>query len=161
LTHQVDAYGSYAFVHAGSQRKEAEEKKNAKPLVEYLGLGENLTLLAALDSTNGPVFTIIVAAAGVDIIDAKARRGKGNSLITNWFIPKLELLQSVASNIRLNGVAIQWSADITENAHIHVAKNLSGAVKSGVRCACWVTGEEKPRLTLGRVGVSGDAVWVN
>ena len=56
------------------------------------------------------------------IIDAKARRGKGNSLITNWFIPKLELLQSVVSNIRLNGVAIQWSADITENAHIHVAK---------------------------------------
>ncbi len=56
------------------------------------------------------------------IIDAKARRGKGNSLIANWFIPKLELLQSVVSNIQLNGVAIQWSADITENAHIHVAK---------------------------------------
>jgi hypothetical protein len=56
------------------------------------------------------------------IIDAKARRGKKSSLITNWFIPKLELLQSVVSNIRLNGVAIQWSADVTENAHIHVAK---------------------------------------
>ena len=56
------------------------------------------------------------------IIDAKARRGKGKSLITNWFIPKLELLQSVVSNIRLNGVAIQWSADVTENAHIYVAK---------------------------------------
>jgi hypothetical protein len=57
------------------------------------------------------------------IIDAKARRGKGNSLITNWHIPKLEFLQSVVANIRLNGVAIQWSADITENAHIYVAKN--------------------------------------
>jgi len=57
------------------------------------------------------------------IIDAKARRGKGNTLITNWHIPKLEFLQSVVANIRLNGVAIQWSADITENAHIYVAKN--------------------------------------
>jgi alcohol dehydrogenase class IV len=56
------------------------------------------------------------------IIDAKARQGKGNSLITNWFIPKLEVLQSVVSNIRLNDVEIQWSADITENAHIHVVK---------------------------------------
>lgn len=57
------------------------------------------------------------------IIDAKARRGKGNTLITNWHIPKLEFLQSVVANIRLNGVAIQWSADVTENAHIYVAKN--------------------------------------
>jgi len=57
------------------------------------------------------------------IIDAKARRGKGNSLIDNWFIPKLEFMQSVVSNIRLNGAASQWSADVTENAHIHVAKN--------------------------------------
>jgi hypothetical protein len=57
------------------------------------------------------------------IIDAKARRGKGNSLIDNWFIPKLEFMQSVVSNIRLNGAAVQWSVDITENAHIHVAKN--------------------------------------
>lgn len=61
------------------------------------------------------------------IIDAKARLGKGNSVITNWHIPKLEFLQSVVSNIRLNGVAIQWSADITENAHIHVAKKPAHA----------------------------------
>lgn len=57
------------------------------------------------------------------VIDAKAQCGKRNSLIDNWFIPKLEFMQSVVSNIRLNGAAAQWSADITENAHIHVAKN--------------------------------------
>lgn len=57
------------------------------------------------------------------IIEAKARRGKGNSVIDNWHIPKLEFLQSVVSNIRLNGVAIQWSADLTENAHISVVKD--------------------------------------
>ena len=57
------------------------------------------------------------------IIEAKARLGKGKAVIDNWFIPKLEFLQSVVSNIRLNGAAIQWSADITENAHISVVKD--------------------------------------
>jgi len=57
------------------------------------------------------------------IIDAKARRGKGSSLITNWYIPKLEFLQSVISSIKENGAAIQWSADTTEHAHIEVVKD--------------------------------------
>ena len=51
------------------------------------------------------------------IIDAGARRGKKN-VIENWYIPKLEFLQSVVPNIRDNGVAIQWSADTTEHAYI-------------------------------------------
>jgi Plavaka transposase len=55
------------------------------------------------------------------ILDAGARRGK-NGKIDNWHIPKLELFQSVVSNIRLNGVACQWSADFTEHAHIKVVK---------------------------------------
>lgn len=53
-------------------------------------------------------------------VDAKVRHGKANSLIDNWFIPKLEFMQSVVLNIWLNGAAAQWSADIT---HIHVTKN--------------------------------------
>jgi len=56
------------------------------------------------------------------ILDAGARRGK-KSAILNWYIPKLEFLQSVASNIRANGVAIQWSADVTEHAHITTIKD--------------------------------------
>jgi len=56
------------------------------------------------------------------VMAAGARRGKKNP-IENWFIPKLEFLQSVAMNTRYNGVACQWSADITENAHIHIVKD--------------------------------------
>jgi Plavaka transposase len=59
------------------------------------------------------------------IISAGARTGKGNRVIDNWFIPKLELLQSVTSNIRENGVAIQWSADVTERCHVTEVKDPS------------------------------------
>lgn len=60
------------------------------------------------------------------ILEAGARRGK-NGPITNWEIPKLEFLQSVVSNIRYNGVAIQWSADITERLHIPLVKDPARA----------------------------------
>ena len=56
------------------------------------------------------------------ITTAGARRGK-NGPIPNWFIPKLEFLQSVVLNIQYNGAAVQWSADVTENAHIRVVKD--------------------------------------
>lgn len=56
------------------------------------------------------------------IIASGSRRGKGNIPINNWHIPKLEFMQSVVTNIRQNGVPIQWSADMTEHAHIVVVK---------------------------------------
>ena len=56
------------------------------------------------------------------ILDAGARRGK-KSAIDNWYIPKLEFMQSVVFNIQQNGVAMQWSADVTEHAHIEVVKD--------------------------------------
>ena len=59
------------------------------------------------------------------IILAGARTGKGNKVIDNWYIPKLELLQSVTSNIRENGAAIQWSADVTEQCHVTEIKGPS------------------------------------
>ncbi|KAF8871276.1 hypothetical protein CPB84DRAFT_1818218 [Gymnopilus junonius] len=46
-----------------------------------------------------------------------------NGPINNWEIPKLEFLQSVVSNIHYNGIAIQWSADTTEFAHIPLVKD--------------------------------------
>ena len=52
------------------------------------------------------------------IISAGVRTGKRGKVIDNWFIPKLELLQSVSSNIRENGAAIQWTADTTERCHV-------------------------------------------
>jgi hypothetical protein len=56
------------------------------------------------------------------ILDAGARRGQ-KSTIDNWYIPKLEFFQSVVTNIRENGVAIQWSADTTEHANITTIKD--------------------------------------
>ena len=58
------------------------------------------------------------------IIAAGARWGKSH-VIDHWYIPKLEFLQSVVPSIRANGIALQWSADGTERAHIEVIKNPS------------------------------------
>lgn len=60
------------------------------------------------------------------ILDANARRGK-NGPINNWYIPKLEFLQSVVPHIKYNGVPIQWSADYTEHAHVEVIKDPARA----------------------------------
>ena len=64
------------------------------------------------------------------IIKAGARCGKGKKVINNWYIPKLEFLQSVVPSIRANGVAIQWSADLTEHAHITEIKNPARATNN-------------------------------
>ena len=57
------------------------------------------------------------------ILDARARVGKGGRPIENFDIPKLESMQSVAPQIILNGVPMQWSADVTEHAHITFVKD--------------------------------------
>jgi hypothetical protein len=64
------------------------------------------------------------------IIKAGARCGKGKKVIDNWYIPKLEFLQSVVPSIRANGVAIQWSADLTEHAHITEIKDPAQATNN-------------------------------
>ncbi|KAH7918086.1 hypothetical protein BV22DRAFT_1108450 [Leucogyrophana mollusca] len=61
------------------------------------------------------------------IIDAGARRGAKNKTIDNFYIPKLELLQSVVPSIRQVGSIVQWSADITEHAHITEIKDPARA----------------------------------
>lgn len=58
------------------------------------------------------------------IIASGARTGKKRT-VKRWEIPKLEFLQSVVPSIQGNGVPIQWSADITERAHITEIKNPS------------------------------------
>jgi len=57
------------------------------------------------------------------ILAANARQGKGNQPIDNWYIPKLELMQNIAPSICHSGVAIQWTADVTEHAHITEIKD--------------------------------------
>ena len=56
------------------------------------------------------------------IIDLEACQGKGWSVIENWHIPKLKLMQRVIPNIWANGVAMQWNADHMEHAHITKVK---------------------------------------
>ncbi|KAH9171632.1 hypothetical protein EDB89DRAFT_2070565 [Lactarius sanguifluus] len=52
------------------------------------------------------------------IVSAGVRIGKRKKVLKEWYIPKLELMQSVSSSIRENGAAIQWTADTTERCHI-------------------------------------------
>jgi hypothetical protein len=61
------------------------------------------------------------------ILEAGACQGQSNAPIDNWYIPKLEFLQSIVPNIRENGVSIQWSADVTEHAHITAIKDPARA----------------------------------
>jgi Plavaka transposase len=64
------------------------------------------------------------------ITDARLRVGKHGKPIEDWSIPKLELMQSVVPNVRANGVAIQWSADVTEHAHITEIKHPADATNN-------------------------------
>ena len=56
-----------------------------------------------------------------------AQVGKRNRAINDWHIPRLELMQSVVPNIQANGASIQFSADVTERAHITEIKNPAHA----------------------------------
>lgn len=51
------------------------------------------------------------------IIQAEARRG-AKGVKNDFNIPKLELLQSFARNVKDNGALIQYTADVTERLHI-------------------------------------------
>ena len=53
------------------------------------------------------------------ILQLGAQRGEGQkNPINNWQIPKLELMQSIVPSIQRSGVPSQWTADVTEHAHI-------------------------------------------
>ncbi|KAG1720475.1 hypothetical protein EDB19DRAFT_1898465 [Suillus lakei] len=57
------------------------------------------------------------------IIAAGVHQGKGSKTIDNWQIPKLELMQSIVTSIHNSSVIAQWSADVTEHAHITKVKD--------------------------------------
>jgi len=61
------------------------------------------------------------------VLNFGACRGKGSRIIDNWYIPKLELMQSFVPSIRNIGVAIQWTADVTEHAHVTEIKTPAEA----------------------------------
>lgn len=60
------------------------------------------------------------------VTNSGGRRGKHGPL-EHWQIPKLEWFQNVVPNIKANGVASQWSADMTEHEHIEVVKKPARA----------------------------------
>ncbi|KAF8546317.1 hypothetical protein OG21DRAFT_1427336, partial [Imleria badia] len=51
------------------------------------------------------------------IITAGGRQGS-NGPLKHWEIPKLELLQHVVPSICASGAVMQWTADVTEHAHV-------------------------------------------
>jgi hypothetical protein len=61
------------------------------------------------------------------ILDARVRLGSKKKPINNFQIPKLEMLHSVATSTRLQGVSIQWSADVTEHCNITLIKEPARA----------------------------------
>ncbi|KAG1842142.1 hypothetical protein F4604DRAFT_1939014 [Suillus subluteus] len=58
-----------------------------------------------------------------DIITSLGARMGTKKPIDNWFIPKLELMQSITASTCKVGALIQWSADTTEHAHISEIKD--------------------------------------
>ena len=56
------------------------------------------------------------------IITAGSRQGSSGPL-DHWQVPKLELLQHVAWSIRTSGAIMQWTADVTEHAHVTEIKH--------------------------------------
>ncbi|KAG1829540.1 hypothetical protein DFJ58DRAFT_848691 [Suillus subalutaceus] len=85
-------------------------------LVQSLRIDDNVLgrISAALDEFHANKHAII--AGGF-------RRGQRNRVIDNWFIPKIELMQSIVPSIRNSGVIMQWTADTTEHAHITEIKD--------------------------------------
>jgi len=56
------------------------------------------------------------------IITAGGRQGSRGPL-DHWEVPKLELLQHVVRSIRASGAIMQWTADVTEHAHVTEIKH--------------------------------------
>ncbi|KAG1816744.1 uncharacterized protein BJ212DRAFT_1299501 [Suillus subaureus] len=57
------------------------------------------------------------------IIAGGFHHSQHNRVIDNWFIPKIELMQSIVPSIRNSGVIMQWTTDTTEHAHITEIKD--------------------------------------
>ncbi|KAF9231959.1 hypothetical protein BU15DRAFT_90780 [Melanogaster broomeanus] len=64
------------------------------------------------------------------IISLGGRRGKKDVVLDNWYIPKLELMQSVVPSVSNSGSLLQWSADTTEHAHITLIKDPGDATNN-------------------------------
>ncbi|KAG1810405.1 uncharacterized protein HD556DRAFT_1428452 [Suillus plorans] len=64
---------------------------------------------------------LIVGAAPHVTMTLGAQTGTKKT-IDNWYIPKLELMQSITASTHKVGALIQWSVDATEHAHVSEIK---------------------------------------
>ncbi|KAI6121304.1 hypothetical protein F5141DRAFT_999730 [Pisolithus sp. B1] len=55
---------------------------------------------------------------------------KMKHVLKHWHIPKLKLMQSVAPSVKWVGSILQWSADMTEHAHIEVIKDPTSSTNN-------------------------------
>ncbi|KAG0708249.1 hypothetical protein DFH29DRAFT_979532 [Suillus ampliporus] len=69
-------------------------------------------LLASIDQS------LLTFHQNKDVIMTLGARTGTKKTINNWYIPKLELMQSITASTRKVGALIQWSVDATEHAHI-------------------------------------------
>lgn len=74
-------------------------------------------LLTSIDQS------LLIFHQNKDVIMSLGARMGTKKPIDNWYIPKLELMQSITASTRKVGALIQWSADATEHAHISKIKD--------------------------------------
>ncbi|KIJ08836.1 hypothetical protein PAXINDRAFT_36830, partial [Paxillus involutus ATCC 200175] len=83
------------------------------------------------------------------IISLGSRHGKKNVVLDNWYIPKLELMQSVMPSISNVGSLLQWPTDMTKHAHIMLIKDPGDATNHNnydPQICCFLDRVEKCRL---------------
>ena len=83
------------------------------------------------------------------ILEHGGCRGKGNKIIDNWYIPKLELMQSIVPSIKCVGATIQWTADTTEHAHVSEIKTPARSTNNNnydPQICCYLDCAEKCRV---------------
>ena len=100
----------------------------ASPTVTPLFVYTIRSLIEFIYKAQSPIHTDVSIASMVEalakfhatrqaVIDAEARRGTVG-VKSDFNIPKLELMQSFAHNIKDNGTLLQYTADVTERLHI-------------------------------------------
>jgi hypothetical protein len=71
--------------------------------------------------------------------------------LDHWRIPKLEMMLAVAPSISSMGALGQWSADVTEHAHINVIKDPARSGNNqnfDPQVCCYLDRQEKCRLFM-------------
>ncbi|KAG1879138.1 hypothetical protein F4604DRAFT_1880090 [Suillus subluteus] len=86
--------------------------------VQYMSQSPSLddNLLASIDQS------LLTFHQNKDVIMTLGAWTSMKTTINNWYIPKLELMQSISASTCKVGALIQWSVDATEHAHVSKIK---------------------------------------